>query len=142
MLENIINFQVVGEVLLYTIEAFAIVIFAMYVFNKITPYNELDEIQNGGPYGKGNKAIAFDYAGKVIAVAKIVSVAIFTCKGFLAVLVWGLFGIVLLGAAFEAFEYFMNDNRHEALKDGKESRGIFTCGISLAIMFIVCSVIS
>lgn len=142
MLENIINFDVILEVMQYSVEAFIILIFAMYVFNKITPYNELEEIRSGGPYNKGNKAVAFDYAGKVIAVAKIVATAIITCKGLVAVAIWGLFGIVMLTIAFEAFEYFMNDNRHDALKDGKESRGIFTCAISLAIMFIVTAVIS
>ena len=142
MLESIINLGIILEVFEYFIEAFVIVILAMYVFNKITPYDEFKEIVSGGPYNKGNKAIAYDYAGKLIAVSKIVATAIFTCKGILAVAIWGIVGIIMLAIAFEAIEYFMHDDRHEALKSGKESRGIFTAAISLSIMFIITAVIS
>lgn len=141
MLEGIINLNVVLEILAYSAEAFAIIILAMYLFIKLTPYNELEEIRSGGPYNKGNKAVAFDYAGKVIAVSKIVATAIFTCKGFIAIAVWGFIGIAMLAVVFEIFEHFMKDDKHTALKDGKESRGIFSCAISLAIMFVITSVI-
>ena len=89
-MEDIINLQNIIDVALYSVEALIIVMLAMYIFVKITPYNEFNEIRNG------NKAVTFDFSGKVIAVSKIVAMSIITCKGMLAVAVWGLIGIVML----------------------------------------------
>jgi putative membrane protein len=137
-----LDLSVFMNVILYSFVGFVMLIIAMYIFNKITPYDEFDEIVRGGPDAKGNKAVAFDYAGKIISIAKIIATAILTCKSVIAVIVWGFIGIAMLTIAFEIFEYGMKDNKHEELKAGKEARGIFTCAISLSIMLIVTAIIS
>ncbi|WP_148358488.1 DUF350 domain-containing protein [Peribacillus simplex] len=137
MFENIIDVQEVLLTLYYFVVLGFVSIACMWIFAKLTPYKDFELIRNG------NIAVAIQFAGKILGITHIMSVAVNTNDSLLGAAVWGIIGFILMVVGYFIFEIATPklDVRKE-IEKGKVSVGIIAASISLAISFIISGAIS
>ena len=137
MFENIIDIQEVLLTIYYFLVLGVVSIVCMWIFEKITPYNDFELIRNG------NSAVAIQFAGKILGITYIMSTAVDTNNSLLGAAIWGIIGFILMIIGYFIFE--MATPKLEVRKEiekGKVSVGIIAAAISLAIAFIISGAIS
>ncbi|WP_040950389.1 DUF350 domain-containing protein [Gorillibacterium massiliense] len=115
----------------YSVAAIALILF-MVIFNRITKYNDWEEIK------KGNVAVAMATGGKIFGICNIFRFAILNNDSLLESLAWAGFGFVLLIVSYYLFEiltpYFKID---EEIKNGNNAVGLISFLISVSISFVI-----
>lgn len=108
----------------------------MFVFSKLTPFNDLEELK------KGNSAVGLAMGGKFLATAIILCVASFTNHSIWYMMLWFAVGYVCLLITYKLFDWLTPGIRlSEQLQQGNTAVGILLAcvyiGISLAIGTII-----
>ncbi|WP_207636704.1 DUF350 domain-containing protein [Desulfurispora thermophila] len=110
----------------------ALVLLTIYIFTKLTRYNDWEEI------AQGNVAAALALGGKILGMANIMHYAILSNTGALDTVLWGLLGMVLLLLVYPVFEWLtprLNVNREIAR--GNVAVGALSMVFSLSVSFII-----
>ncbi|MGQ9558775.1 MAG: DUF350 domain-containing protein [Desulfurispora sp.] len=110
----------------------ALVLLTIYIFTRLTRYNDWEEI------AKGNVAAALALGGKILGMANIMHYAILSNTGAVDTIVWGLLGMVLLLLVYPVFEWLtprLNVNREIA--GGNVAVGALSLVFSLAVSQII-----
>lgn len=83
------SLQYVDDFLIYLILSFALLTAFAWLYDKVTPYNELELIRNG------NSAAAIAYAGAIIGLALPLASAVAHSVNPVDMIIWGVFALVV-----------------------------------------------
>lgn len=83
------SLQYVDDFLIYLILSFALLTAFAWLYDKVTPYNELELIRNG------NNAAAIAYAGAIIGLALPLASAVAHSVNPVDMIIWGVFALVV-----------------------------------------------
>ena len=109
-----------------------IVLLTVFLFTKLTRYNDWAEI------ARGNVAAAVALGGKVLGAANIMRVAVHTNSGVLDTVLWGLAGMVLLLLTYLAFEWLTPHlDVNGEIAGGNVAVGVLSASFSLALSILV-----
>ncbi|MGB9846635.1 MAG: DUF350 domain-containing protein [Desulfotomaculales bacterium] len=109
-----------------------IVLLTVFIFTKLTRYNDWAEI------ARGNVAAAVALGGKVLGAANIMRVAVHTNSGVLDTVLWGLTGMVLLMLTYLAFEWLTPHlDVNGEIAGGNVAVGVLSASFSLALSILV-----
>lgn len=109
-----------------------IVLLTVFIFTKLTRYNDWAEI------ARGNVAAAVALGGKVLGAANIMRVAVHTNSGVLDTVLWGLAGMVLLLLTYLAFEWLTPHlDVNGEIAGGNVAVGVLSASFSLALSILV-----
>ena len=124
------------NVYLHTLAYFSVAVVAlivfMIIFNRVTRYNDLEEIK------KGNLAVAMATGGKIFGVCNIFRFAILNNDPILTSIVWASYGFILLLVAYCLFDlltpFFKIDDE---VKNGNLAVGFICMVISISISYVI-----
>lgn len=114
-----------------------IILFTIFIFVKLTKYNDWEEIS------KGNAAAAMALGGKVFGVGNIMRFAVVTNNSPGQTVIWGVIGLALLILVYLAFEWLtprLDVNREIA--SGNLAVGLLAMVFSITFSFIIGASIS
>lgn len=114
-----------------------IILFTIFIFIKLTRYNDWEEIS------KGNAAAAMALGGKIFGVGNIMRYAIVTNNSPGQTVIWGAIGLALLILVYLAFEWLtprLDVNREIA--SGNVAVGLLAMIFSITFSFIIGASIS
>lgn len=115
----------------YSVVILSIVVF-LAVFELVTKYNNWEEIKNG------NLAVAMATGGKIFGIANIFRHSIMQNDSLLTMLVWGVYGFILLLVGYFIFEFLTPKFRiDEEIKNDNRAVGFLSMIISLGLSFVV-----
>lgn len=119
------------------IVASLIILLTIFVFVKVTKYNDWEEIK------KGNTAAGMTLGGKIFGVGNIMRFAIVSNTGPLDTVIWGLTGMALLILVYLAFEWLTpRINVNEEIASGNMAVGFMSLAFSVAISYVIGASIS
>ncbi|WLR42325.1 DUF350 domain-containing protein [Bacillus carboniphilus] len=137
MFENILDLQEIIDTLYYFVVLTGVTFLCMWLFEKITPYDDFKQIKDG------NSAVAIQFTGKIIGIGYIMNSAVATNDSLLSAAVWGLIGFILMVIGYFAFELFTPKlNVKKEIESGKVSVSIISLAISIVIALITAGAIS
>ena len=124
------------NVYLHTLAYFSVAVVAlivfMIIFNRVTRYNDWEEIK------KGNLAVAMATGGKIFGVCNIFRFAILNNDPILTSIVWASYGFILLLVAYCLFDlltpFFKIDDE---VKNGNLAVGFICMVISISISYVI-----
>ena len=112
-------------------------ILAMVLFEIVTKYKNWEEIQ------KGNVAVAMATGGKIFGVANIFRYSIEKHSTLPEMLGWGLYGFMLLIAAYFLFEFLTPKfNIDKEIEKDNRSVGFISLVISVGLSYVIGASIS
>lgn len=114
-----------------------IILLTIYIFVKLTKYNDWEEIS------RGNTAAAMALGGKIFGVGNIMRFAVLTNESPAQTVAWGAIGLVLLILVYLAFEWLtprLDVNREIA--SGNAAVGLLAMVFSITFSFIIGASIS
>ncbi|OCS88389.1 DUF350 domain-containing protein [Caryophanon tenue] len=107
-------------------------VLSMAAFEVVTKYKNWQEIKSG------NVAVALATGGKILGVCNIFRYSISQHNSLLEMLMWGLYGFVLLIFAYLLFEFFTpRFNVDEEIANDNRSVGFISFTISLGLSFVI-----
>lgn len=108
----------------------------MYIFSLMTPYKDMEEINNG------NVAVGITMGGKFIATAIVLGIAAYTNSSIWHMSLWFAIGYVCLIATYWVFDWLTPSFRlSDQLKQGNTAVGIFLACVYVGIALTVGSLI-
>jgi len=114
-----------------------IILLTIFVFVKLTRYNDWEEIT------KGNAAAAMALGGKVFGVGNIMRYAIISNDSASQTVIWGLLGLALLILVYLAFEWLTPRlNVNDEIASGNIAVGLMAMIFSITFSFIIGASIS
>lgn len=114
-----------------------IILFTVFVFVKLTKYDDWAEIT------KGNAAAAMALGGKVFGVGNIMRYAIITNDTPGQTVIWGLVGLALLILVYLAFEWLTPRlNVNDEIASGNIAVGLMAMIFSITFSFLIGASIS
>lgn len=90
------SLQYIDDFLIYLVLALALLTVFAWIYDKVTPYNELELIR------EGNTAAAIAYAGAIIGLALPLASAVAHSVNPLDMIIWGIFAL-----AVQVLVYFL-----------------------------------
>ncbi|RSL33711.1 DUF350 domain-containing protein [Salibacterium salarium] len=110
----------------------AIIFVAMFIFEKVTKFKDMEEIKNG------NIAVSLSVAGKIYGLSYIMKTSAEYAFSLTETLTWGLTGFVFLIIGYFLFEFLTPSFKvdEELAKDNK-AVGILSLAISIVIAHAV-----
>lgn len=107
-------------------------VLSMAAFEVVTKYKNWQEIK------RGNVAVALATGGKILGVCNIFRYSISQHNSLLEMMMWGLYGFVLLIFAYLLFEFFTpRFNVDEEIANDNRSVGFISFTISLGLSFVI-----
>ncbi|RSK28089.1 DUF350 domain-containing protein [Bacillus sp. HMF5848] len=115
----------------YSVVVLSIIVF-LSIFEVVTRYNNWEEIQ------KGNLAVAMATGGKIFGLAIIFHFSIQHHDSLITMLIWGIFGFILLMTGYFIFE-FLTPKFNIDLEISKDNRavGLISMLISIGLSFVI-----
>ncbi len=114
-----------------------IILLTIFVFIKLTRYNDWEEIN------RGNAAAAMALGGKVFGVGNIMRFAILSNDNPAQTVIWGLLGMVLLILVYLAFEWLTPRlNVNNEIAAGNNAVGLMAMVFSITFSSIIGASIS
>ncbi|HZG60763.1 MAG TPA: DUF350 domain-containing protein [Anoxybacillus sp.] len=115
----------------FSVAVLCIIVF-LAVFELVTKYKNWEEIQNG------NVAVAMATGGKIFGIANIFRYSIGHHDSLVAMIGWGIYGFVLLLAAYFIYEFLTPKFNidHEIEKDNR-AVGFISMVISVGLSFVI-----
>lgn len=108
----------------------------MYIFSLMTPYKDMEEINNG------NVAVGITMGGKFIATAIVLGIAAYTNSSIWHMSLWFAIGYVCLIATYWVFDWLTPSFRlSDQLKQGNTAVGILLACVYVGIALTVGSLI-
>ena len=105
---------------------------AMVLFEVVTKYKNWEEIK------RGNVAVALATGGKILGICNIFRYSIEAHTSLGGMILWGLFGFVLLIFAYFLFEFLSPKFNVDAeIEKDNRSVGLISFTISLGLSFVI-----
>lgn len=115
----------------YSVVILSIIVF-LAVFELVTKYNNWDEIKNG------NLAVAMATGGKIFGIANIFSHSIMHNDSLMTMIVWGVYGFILLLIGYFIFEFLTPKFKiDEEIKNDNRAVGFISMIISIGLSFVI-----
>ncbi|AYV67402.1 MULTISPECIES: DUF350 domain-containing protein [Niallia] len=115
----------------YSVVILSLVVF-LAIFELVTKYNNWDEIKNG------NLAVAMATGGKIFGIANIFSHSIMQNDSLLKMIIWGVYGFVLLLIGYFIFEFLTPKfNIDDEIKNDNRAVGFISMIISVGLSFVI-----
>jgi putative membrane protein len=115
----------------YSVVILSIIVF-LAVFELVTKYNNWDEIKNG------NLAVAMATGGKIFGIANIFSHSIMHNDSLVTMIVWGVYGFILLLIGYFIFEFLTPKFKiDEEIKNDNRAVGFISMIISIGLSFVI-----
>lgn len=115
----------------YSVVILSLVVF-LAIFELVTKYNNWDEIKNG------NLAVAMATGGKIFGIANIFSHSIMHNDSLVTMIVWGVYGFILLLIGYFIFEFLTPKFKiDEEIKNDNRAVGFISMIISIGLSFVI-----
>ncbi|WP_400242706.1 DUF350 domain-containing protein [Niallia sp. JL1B1071] len=115
----------------YSVVILSLVVF-LAIFELVTKYNNWDEIKNG------NIAVALATGGKIFGIANIFRHSIMHNDSLLTMIVWGVYGFILLLIGYFIFEFLTPKFKiDEEIKNDNRAVGFISMIISIGLSFVI-----
>ena len=115
----------------YSVVILSLVVF-LAIFELVTKYNNWDEIKNG------NLAVAMATGGKIFGIANVFSHSIMQNDSLLKMIIWGVYGFVLLLIGYFIFEFLTPKfNIDDEIKNDNRAVGFIAMIISVGLSFVI-----
>lgn len=115
----------------FSVAVLCIVVF-LAVFELVTKYKNWEEIQ------KGNMAVAMATGGKIFGIANIFRYALAHHESLLSMVGWGLYGFLLLLAAYFIYEFLTPKfNIDDEIANDNRAVGFISMVISVGLSFVI-----
>ncbi|MFE8703776.1 DUF350 domain-containing protein [Cytobacillus sp. FJAT-54145] len=108
------------------------VVLFLAVFELVTKYNNWEEIK------KGNMAVAMATGGKIFGIANIFRHSILQHDTLFTMIGWGVFGFVLLLAAYFVYEFLTPRFKiDEEIQKNNRAVGFISMVISIGLSYVI-----
>lgn len=115
----------------YSVVILCIIVF-LAVFELVTKYKNWTEIKNG------NVAVAMATGGKIFGIGNIFRYSIEHNDSLLTMVIWGLFGFILLLIGYFIFEFMTPHFKiDEEIEKDNRAVGLIAMIISIALSFVI-----
>ncbi|CAI9389389.1 DUF350 domain-containing protein [Niallia sp. Sow4_A1] len=115
----------------YSVVILSLVVF-LAIFELVTKYNNWDEIKNG------NIAVAMATGGKIFGIANVFRHSIMHNDSLLTMIVWGVYGFILLLIGYFIFEFLTPKFKiDEEIKNDNRAVGFISMIISIGLSFVI-----
>lgn len=115
----------------YSVVILSLVVF-LAIFELVTKYNNWDEIKNG------NIAVAMATGGKIFGIANVFRHSIIHNDSLLTMIVWGVYGFILLLIGYFIFEFLTPKFKiDEEIKNDNRAVGFISMIISIGLSFVI-----
>ncbi|RSL33361.1 DUF350 domain-containing protein [Salibacterium salarium] len=123
---------VLMDSVLWFVIIMAIIFVAMFIFEKVTKFKDMEEVKNG------NIAVALSVAGKIYGLSYIMKTSAEYAFSLAETLTWGLTGFVFLIIGYFLFEFLTPSFKvDEELAKGNKAVGVLSLAISVVIAHAV-----
>ncbi|MEH7112111.1 DUF350 domain-containing protein [Neobacillus niacini] len=115
----------------YSVVILCVVVF-LAIFELVTKYKNWEEIQ------KGNIAVALATGGKIFGIANIFRYSIEQNDSLVTMVIWGVFGFVLLLIGYFIFEFLTPKfNIDDEIKNDNRAVGFIAMILSIGLSFVI-----
>lgn len=115
----------------YSVVVLSIIVF-LSIFELVTKYKNMEEIKNG------NLAVAMATGGKIFGIANIFRFSILHNDSLVTMLLWGLYGFILLLVGYFIFEFLTpRFNIDEEIEKGNHAVGLIAMIISIGLSYVI-----
>jgi putative membrane protein len=115
----------------------AIILGTIFVFTRVTRYNDWEEI------ARGNVAAALALGGKVFGVANIIRFSILSNSSASQTVFWGVLGAALMVIIYLLFEWLTPKlNVNQEIASGNTAVGLISLVFSVAASYVIGASIS
>lgn len=115
----------------YSVVVLSIIVF-LSIFELVTKYKNMEEIKNG------NLAVAMATGGKIFGIANIFRFSILHNDSLVTMLLWGLYGFILLLVGYFVFEFLTPKfNIDEEIEKGNHAVGLIAMIISIGLSYVI-----
>jgi putative membrane protein len=115
----------------YSVVILCVVVF-LAIFELVTKYKNWEEIQ------KGNIAVALATGGKIFGIANIFRYSIEQNDSLVEMVIWGVFGFVLLLIGYFIFEFLTPKfNIDDEIKNDNRAVGFIAMILSIGLSFVI-----
>lgn len=111
-------------------------LFGMFIFNLVTPFNDMEELK------KGNLAVGVSMGGKFLSTAVLIGVSAYTNSSIWHMILWFCVGFVCLVLTYWIFDWVTpNLKLSKELENGNVAVGVLLACVYVGIGFAVSSLI-
>jgi len=121
--------------LLHVVTTLLLLGIGIWVYEKVTPYRELDLIRSG------NLAASITFAGAILGIAIPLAFAMSASLGLLDLLVWGTVTVVLQAIAYLVTDFVMKDIRAR-IEANEVAPAIVMMAVKLAVAAVVAAAVA
>lgn len=115
----------------YSVVVLSLIVF-LSIFELVTKYKNMDEIKNG------NLAVAMATGGKIFGIANIFRFSIQHNDKLATMLLWGLYGFILLLIGYFIFEFLTPKfNIDDEIQKGNKAVGLIAMIISIGLSYVI-----
>ncbi len=101
----------------------------VWIYQLITPWNEMDLIR------QGNTAAATSFAGAILGLAIPLAICMATSVGILDIIIWGVVALVIQLLAFRLADILLKDLPRR-IEEGEMGAAILVVAVKLSVAFI------
>ncbi len=121
--------------LLHVVATLLLLGIGIWVYEKVTPYKELELIRSG------NLAASITFAGAILGIAIPLAFAMNASLGLLDLLVWGTVTVILQAIAYLATDFVMQDMRTR-IEANEVAPAIVMMAVKLAVGAIIAAAVA
>ncbi|HHW37654.1 MAG TPA: DUF350 domain-containing protein [Bacillales bacterium] len=115
----------------YSVVVLSLIVF-LSIFELVTKYKNMEEIKNG------NLAVAMATGGKIFGIANIFRFSILHNDSLVTMLLWGLYGFILLLVGYFIFEFLTPKfNIDEEIEKGNQAVGFIAMILSIGLSYVI-----
>lgn len=115
----------------YSVVVLSLIVF-LSIFELVPKYKNMDEIKNG------NLAVAMATGGKIFGIANIFRFSIQHNDKLVTMLLWGLYGFILLLIGYFIFEFLTPKfNIDDEIQKGNKAVGLIAMIISIGLSYVI-----
>jgi putative membrane protein len=125
-----------------------LMVIAVFLFTRTTPYNEFKIMFDGDILDdvrkvSSAKAVAFDLGGKIVGLSLLLASAVFHSVSLWDLIAWGLVGTIFLIVIYWLFEFLTPGIKiRKEIPNGNVAVGIFSFCLSIASGLLLGALIS
>lgn len=121
--------------LLHVVTTLLLLGIGVWVYEKVTPFREIELIR------VGNLTAAVTFAGAILGIAIPLAFAMNASLGLLDLLVWGVLTVILQALAYLACDFMLKDMRAR-VENNELAAGVVIMAIKLAVGGIIAAAVA